>query len=95
LDHIYLVCWCLCGMLAILRWPLTMQLGSSRLTLDLAAASYSIYLLHQPLLGYANYYLTGVLSPGVRFVVLLIGISWLCYRSAVGLNILVYRLART
>ena len=94
-DHIYLVCWCLGGMLAILRWPLTVRLGSWRLTLDLAAASYGIYLLHQPLLGYANHYLAGLFRPGVRFVVLLLGIGWLCYRAAVGLSIVVYRLARS
>ena len=35
-DHIYLVCWCWCGMLAVLRWPLNMRLGSWRLPLDLA-----------------------------------------------------------
>jgi peptidoglycan/LPS O-acetylase OafA/YrhL len=95
LDHIYLVFWCLSGTLAILRWPLAVRLGSWRFTLDLAAASYGIYLLHQPLLGYGNQYLTGLLSPGVRFVVLLIGIGLLCYRAAVGLNILIYRLARS
>lgn len=94
-DHIYLVLWCLCGILAVLRWPLAMRLGSWRLILDLAATSYGIYLLHQPLLGYANHYLAGLFSPGVRFVVLLIGIGWLCYRAAVGLNLLVYRMTRS
>ena len=93
-DHLYLIFWCLGGMLALLRWPLAMRLGSWRLTLDLAAASYGIYLLHQPLLGYANHYLAGVLSPGIRFVVLLLGIGWLCYKAAVALNILVYHVAR-
>ena len=94
-DHIYLVFWCLGGILAVLRWPLAMRLGSWRLTLDLAAASYGIYLLHQPLLDYTNHYLAGLFRPDVRFVVLLLGIGWLCYRAAVGLNILVYRLARS
>ena len=94
-DHIYLVFWCLCGMLAVLRWPLTILLGNWWLTLDLAAASYGIYLLHQPLLNYTNQYLNGLFRPGVRFVILLLGIGWLCYRAAVGLNILVYRLARS
>ena len=94
-DHIYLIFWCVCGMLVVLRWPLSTRLGSWWLTLDLAAASYSIYLLHQPLLNYTNQYLSGLFSPGVRFVVLLLGIGWLCYRAAVGLNIIVYRLARS
>jgi peptidoglycan/LPS O-acetylase OafA/YrhL len=91
-DHIYLVFWCMCGILAILRWPLARRLGSLWLTLDLAGASYGIYLLHQPLLGYANQSLASLLSPSVRFAVLLIGIGLLCYRAAVWLNILVYRL---
>ena len=94
-DHIYLIFWCLCGIIAVLRWPLTTRLGSWWLTLDLAAASYSIYLLHQPLLNYTNQYLGGLFSPGVRFVVLLLGIGWLAYRAAVGLNLAVYRLARS
>ena len=74
------------------RWPLTMRLGGWRLVL--AATSYGIYLLHQPPLIYANQYLTGPFRPGARFAVLLLGIGWLCYRAAVGLNLLVYRLAR-
>lgn len=93
-DHIYLVFWCVGGVLAVLRWSLAVRLGGVRLILDLAAASYGIYLLHQPLLGYANQCLAGLLSPAGRFVALLIGVGLLCYRAAVGLNILVYRLLR-
>lgn len=93
--HIYLVLWCLGGTLALLRWPLAVRLGSRPLTLNLAAASYGIYLLHQPLLGYANAYLTDLLSPSSRWVVLLLGIGLLCYYAAVGLNRLVSALWRS
>ncbi|MGE3537689.1 MAG: acyltransferase family protein [Candidatus Tectimicrobiota bacterium] len=94
LAHLYLVAWCVLATLAILHWPPAAWLGSRRLTLDLAAASYGIYLLHQPLLGYANVLLADILRPGWRFVVLGVGIWLLCYRAAVLLNLLVFRLLR-
>jgi peptidoglycan/LPS O-acetylase OafA/YrhL len=92
LDHLYLVFWCGVAVLATLRWSGAIRLGSGRLILDLAAASYGIYLLHQPLLGYANPLLVGILTPFSRFVILLVGIGLLCYWAAVGLNLLLYRL---
>jgi peptidoglycan/LPS O-acetylase OafA/YrhL len=92
LDHIYLVFWCLLSVLAVFRWSLAIRLGSLRLVLDLAAASYGIYLLHQPLLGYANQLLGSALNPSGRFVFLLLGIGLLCYAAAVTLNIILYRL---
>ena len=76
------------------RWSLAAELSSTRWLLDLAAASYGIYLLHQPLLSYANDFLASTLSPEVRFAVLLIGIGLVCYKAAVFLNILLYRLFR-
>lgn len=93
-GHIYLVFWCVCSMLAVLRWWLASQLGRLRLSADLAATSYGIYLLHQPLLDYANQWLADIFSPASRFLVLLIGIGLLCYHAAVGLNSLVERLWR-
>jgi peptidoglycan/LPS O-acetylase OafA/YrhL len=90
-DHLYLVLWCTCGVLAVLRWPLADRLGGGWLTLNLAGASYGIYLLHQPLLIYSNQALAGVLGPAGRFVVLLVGAGWLSYRGAVGLNRVVGR----
>lgn len=93
-GHIYLVSWCVLLALAVLRWSLAVHLGSTRRILDLAAASYGIYLLHQPLLSYANEALTGLLNPPVRFGVLLIGVWLICYWAAMRLNILLYRLFR-
>lgn len=93
-GHIYLVCWCVCSVLAVLRWSLASQLGRLRLSADLAAASYGMYLLHQPLLDYANQWLAGIFSPASRFLVLLIGVGLLCYHAAVGLSSLVERLGR-
>jgi peptidoglycan/LPS O-acetylase OafA/YrhL len=80
--------------LAVLRWRRADRLGRGRLTLNLAAASYGIYLLHQPLLHYANQALAGLLNPANRFVVLLVGVGWLCYQAAVGLNAVVARVMR-
>ena len=93
-EHIYLVFWGLCSILVVLRWSLAVRLGNAPLLLDLAAASYGIYLLHQPLLGYANQWLDDILSPAARFMTLLIGVGLVCYKAAVGLNILVYRMWR-
>jgi peptidoglycan/LPS O-acetylase OafA/YrhL len=93
-DHIYLVCWCVCSVLAVFRWPVAVRLGASPSILALAAASYGVYLLHQPLLGYANQWLDNIFSSAVRFVILLIGVGLLCYRAAVGLNVFVSRLWR-
>jgi peptidoglycan/LPS O-acetylase OafA/YrhL len=94
LEHIYLVFWCLGIIVAILRWSLARRLGNMPLILDIAAASYGIYLLHQPLIGYANLLLTDIFNPSGRFLVLLIGIGFLCYQAAAGLNLLVSRLWR-
>lgn len=93
-GHLYLVGWCIVVALAVLRWSLAVELGSTRWLLDLAAASYGIYLLHQPLLSYANDFLASTLSPEVRFAVLLVGVGCLCYKAAVLLNLLLYRLFR-
>ena len=78
--------------MAVFRWSLALRLGSLRLVLDLAAASYGIYLLHQPLLGYANQFLANALTPAGRFVVLLLSIGLLCYTAAVVLNLILQRL---
>ena len=56
---------------------------------------HGMYLLHQPLLDYANQWLADIFSPASRFLVLLIGIGLLCYYTAVGLHRLVQRLRVT
>ena len=64
----FLVCLCtlsFCGMLFAL--PVTARLGESRVVARLAAASYSFYLIHQPLLGYASGMLHGRMSPLAAF----------------------------
>lgn len=91
MEHIYLVFWCVGSMVAMLRWSLASHWGNRPLILDIAATSYGIYLLHQPLIGYANLLLSNMLNPVGRFLVVLIGIGFLCYKAAVGLNLLVAR----
>lgn len=92
-GHFYLVGWCLALILCVMRWPYASHLGTTPWLLNLAGASYGIYLLHQPLLGYADLSLTGLgLSPTPRCALLLVGVGVGCYYAAVGLNHLVLRL---
>ena len=93
-GHLYLLGWCLAGVLAVFRWGWAVCIGSTPLVQALAGTSYGIYLLHQPMLGYAHQGLTGLWSPAVSFVALLIGVGCLCYIAAVGLNKAVDRLYR-
>jgi len=93
-GHIYLVGWCVLGVLAVRRWSGAAWLGGGRPILQLAAASYSIYLLHQPLLGATERWLPGTFSPPTRFVVLLVAVGVLCYEVALVLDHLATRLAR-
>lgn len=92
-DHIYLVAWSVLSILAMLRWSVAARLGAWRLVLDLAATSYGIYLLHQPLLHYANQLVGQSMSPASRFVVLLLGVGGFCYWASAQLNLLLYRLS--
>lgn len=94
LDHLYLVGWSVLGVLAILRWHEAVQWGNSHAIVDLAGASYGIYLLHQPLLGYANALLPVTFGASHRFLVLLFGVGILCYLASVSLTIVLYRLVR-
>jgi peptidoglycan/LPS O-acetylase OafA/YrhL len=60
-------CLAVCG--ALFALPVTARLGESRVVAFLAAASYSFYLIHQPLLGYAAELLAGRMSPLAAFSV--------------------------
>jgi peptidoglycan/LPS O-acetylase OafA/YrhL len=91
-QHFALVGWCLCVVLAVLHWPYAVRLGNTSWVLYLAGASYGIYLLHQPLLGYTHMGLASLASPVIRFLLLLVGIGLLSYYAAVGLNRFVVRL---
>lgn len=71
----FLVCLCtlsFCGMLYAL--PGIDRLGESRVVARLAAASYSFYLIHQPLVGYAATFLAGRMSPFAAFWVTCVAI---------------------
>jgi peptidoglycan/LPS O-acetylase OafA/YrhL len=60
----FLVCVsCLLLFAAIFSLPVTARIGESRLVVRLAAASYSFYLIHQPLLGYGAELLRGRMPP--------------------------------
>jgi peptidoglycan/LPS O-acetylase OafA/YrhL len=93
-GHIYLVGWCVLGVMAVRRWPGAAWLAGGGPILRLAAASYSIYLLHQPLLGAAERWFPGTFSPPTRFVVLLVAVGVLCYEAALALDHIATRLAK-
>ncbi|MEF3697226.1 acyltransferase family protein [Desulfolutivibrio sp.] len=79
----FLVCLCtlsISGMLFAL--PLIARLGESRAVARLAAASYSFYLIHQPLLGYAAEMLHGRMSPLAAFGVSAVVVGGLALAGA-------------
>jgi peptidoglycan/LPS O-acetylase OafA/YrhL len=79
----FLVCLCtlsVSGMLFTL--PITARLGENRMVARLAAASYSFYLIHQPLLGYAAEMLHGRMSPLAAFGVSAVVVGGLALAGA-------------
>lgn len=80
--HIHLVACCLVFMVAVLLSSHAIRWGQSRWVSKLAIASYSVYLLHQPLLSYMHTLLRGVLQPLWEFVLLLFGVGVLAVSSA-------------
>lgn len=91
LWHIYLVAWCLVGVVAFFVWSPIARVGSSRFITNVAAASYSIYLVHQPLLGYADQWLEGRLGLLTELGLLLVGAGVASFALARGLDELAAR----
>ncbi len=67
LHHIHLVASCLVALVGILLWPGAARVGEVRWVAAVAGASYSIYLVHQPLLGYGHLLFHTTLSPLQQF----------------------------
>jgi len=86
LRHICLVSFCLAAIVAVLMLKLSRRLGQSFVVAKFAAASYSIYLLHQPLLGYANRWLGNMLPPPAEFSLLLAVVGAASFALAVTLD---------
>lgn len=86
LRHICMVCWCLAGFVAVLLLDLSRRLGQTLMVAKFAAASYSIYLLHQPLLGYANRLLGDMLQPQAEFALLLVVVGAASFALAATLD---------
>jgi len=84
--HISMISFCLAGIVAVLMFKLSGWLGQSPITIKFAAASYSIYLLHQPLLGYANRMLGHMLQPLTAFFLLLILVGTISFCLAAALD---------
>jgi peptidoglycan/LPS O-acetylase OafA/YrhL len=72
LHHVYLTTCCLLAVLFVLFWPFSARIGTHSAVATVATASYSIYLLHQPVLGYGAGWLQGRLSPAETFGLLLV-----------------------
>lgn len=89
LRHIHLVSWCLvCTVILVLPvWSI--KAGQIQVVAEISAASYSIYLLHQPLLGYANRFLNGFLNPMTEFVLLFFLVGSISLGLAVTLDKLI------
>lgn len=75
LKHIALVAWCLAAIIAVLLLKASRWMGESKVVTECAAASYSIYLLHQPMLGYSDRLLPQTLPPLAEYFLLLIGVG--------------------
>lgn len=73
--HISMVAWCFVVFAALLLLKFSFRLGQSFVVVKIATASYSIYLLHQPLLGYAHDALGGSLPPLTEYTLLLLVIG--------------------
>lgn len=73
--HLSMVAWCFVVFAALLLLRFSFRLGQSFVVVKIATASYSIYLLHQPLLGYAHDALAGSLPPLTEYTLLLLVIG--------------------
>ena len=89
LRHIHLVSWCFVFTVILVLSKWSIKAGHIQVVARIAAASYSIYLLHQPLLGYANRLVSGFLNPMPEFVLLFFLIGSISFGLAVALDKLV------
>lgn len=64
------------------RPPLVNQLLATPLPVGIGKISYSLYLIHWPVVAFANYYIDGVLSTYVYFmmIIIVIGASYLSWK---------------
>ncbi len=70
LAHILLTAACIGVAGTLFAWPPMARLGAKPLIAAAAAASYSFYLLHQPILGYGADWLRGRMSPFAAMLLL-------------------------
>lgn len=93
LFHFYQVAWCLLIFAGLLYWRPVAALGKTRPFEILARASYSFYLLHQPMLGYAAPWLREAGGP-IETPVLIVCLASVAFSLSLGLDALVARLKR-
>lgn len=78
-------CLALCG--ALCTTPLAARIGGNRIVARLAGASYSFYLLHQPLLGIAAGILAGRMQPFAAFLLSTAVVGVLAFMGALLLDL--------
>jgi peptidoglycan/LPS O-acetylase OafA/YrhL len=93
LQHVHAVAWCWLLIMALFTLPLLARLGRARAVARVAAVSYGIYLMHQPVLGYLSNWLEPRLGETGLFLLLLIAgaalayaLGWALERSAAALT---------
>ena len=86
LVHVRLVAGCVAVFVGLLAVPAVTRAGQEALVRRLAAASYTFYLLHQPILGYGVDLLGPALGPRATFWVVLVGAGTLVFQLARGLD---------
>jgi peptidoglycan/LPS O-acetylase OafA/YrhL len=87
LRLVYQVACCLAVFIVCFSVPWFSAVGRTRLVASLAAAAYSVYLVHQPLLSYANMLLGERFGTLGQFVLLTAVVGTLCYGLARGLDL--------
>jgi peptidoglycan/LPS O-acetylase OafA/YrhL len=92
LRLVYQVACCLALFIACFSTPWFARTGGTRLMTNLAGAAYSVYLVHQPLLSYANMLLGERLGTLGQFVLLTVAVGALCYGLARVLDLISARM---
>ncbi|MBF0481917.1 MAG: acyltransferase [Desulfovibrionaceae bacterium] len=91
-KHIFLIAGCIGSALFLFLTPVMSRLGAAPAVAMGGAASYSFYLLHQPLVGYGADLLRGSMPPFQAFVVVAVLAGIVAYIGARWLDALAARL---
>lgn len=93
-GHILLTFTCLAVGATLFAWPAAARLGEKPVMAALAAASYSFYLVHQPLVGYVAQAAHGAMGPLAAFLLVLVVVGPAAYALALIMDRLTNRLLK-